>query len=383
MEVKVLCQCGSKYKFDVEPVNERMPWPVSCPSCGADGTAQANEIIAQTFAANPLAPAPAAPPMAVPLAMAAPPPPPPPAAPAPAPVAAAPAPGGLRINKPAPAPAPPPAAPPIGGFPPPPPPGGPQRFIPATGRPVLPAQKSSSDSKWKAIGGGAFGLVIIGFIVFKMIWRLARLSHAISQVASGGGELAAELKEVAEMNLTADNGVVLWVKHDDFRQVAQECVAYLQEKQHRNFQIVSPDKQEGNGAEYQVYPAHNGYVRIMAGLEWKEPAFEATAQHLSEKYTTMVFDEKDVDKTGAFIFGVYDSGTNVFHVRTVDVNDGGEKTKTENVEWAKAHGYKPNSHDNEYFDLLDANRLTKQFGMKFWDEEGNVPTNYIVVSAVN
>jgi hypothetical protein len=310
-------------------------------------------------------------------------PPPPALAPAAAP---APAPGGLRINRPAPAPA---AAPPptIGGAlpPPPPPPGGPPRFTPAAGRPIVPARQPVSESMWKKIGGGAFGAIIIGLIAFRWIYRIWRLSHAISSVASGeaGGELAADLKEIAEMNLQADNEVVLYVKHDDFREVAKDCMAYWQEKQHRNYHIVAPDKQEGNGAEYQVYPSHNGYVRIMAGLEWKDPMFESTAQHLSEKYNTMVFDEKDVDKTGAFIFGVYDSGTNVFQVHTVDINDGGEKTKTDNVEWAKAHGYKPHTHGNQYFDMLDANHLTKQFGMKFWDEQGQTPTNYIVVSAVN
>ncbi len=249
----------------------------------------------------------------------------------------------------------------------------------------MPQRQPASDSGWKKIGGGVFGALIVGLIAFRWIYRIWRLSHAISSVANGtvGGELAADLKEITEMNLQADNGVVLYVKHDDFREVAKECMAFWQGKQHRNFQIVAPDKQEGNGSDYQFYPSHNGYVRIMAGLEWKEPMFESTAQHLSEKYNTMVFDEKDVDKTGAFIFGIYESGTNAFHVRTVDAKDGGEKTKTENVEWAKAHGYKPNSHDNPYFDLLDANRLTKQFGMKFWDEQGEIPTNYIVVTAVN
>src|SRR6266436_860260 len=45
MEIKIICNCGTKYKFDVEPVEGRMPWPVRCPGCGVDGTAQANEII--------------------------------------------------------------------------------------------------------------------------------------------------------------------------------------------------------------------------------------------------------------------------------------------------------------------------------------------------
>src|ERR1051326_3048947 len=50
MEVKVQCDCGTRYKFDVEPVGGRMPGPVQCPSCQADGTAAAEAIIQQTLA---------------------------------------------------------------------------------------------------------------------------------------------------------------------------------------------------------------------------------------------------------------------------------------------------------------------------------------------
>ena len=235
---------------------------------------------------------------------------------------------------------------------------------------------------WKKIGGGAFGAIIIALIAFRWIRRIYLLGHAISGVTSGDSakEMATAFKEIAELNLTADNGVVLYVKHDDFREVARDCAAFWKDKQNRNFQIVNPDKEQG-GSEYQVYPAHNGYVMIMAGLDWKDPNFESTAQHLSEKYSTMVFDEKDVDKTGQFLFGVYDNGSNVFHARTVDISDGGDKTKCENVDWAKAHGYTPKSHGNQFFDIIDANRLTKEFGMKFYDQKGEIQTNYIVVQA--
>jgi hypothetical protein len=76
MELKVVCGCGQKYKFDVEPVNGRMPFTVNCPVCGVDGTQSANDILSQTSSSQ-------SPP--IPLTMAA------PAA-------------GLRINRPAPAP---------------------------------------------------------------------------------------------------------------------------------------------------------------------------------------------------------------------------------------------------------------------------------------
>lgn len=97
LPVKVVCRCGQKYSFEVEPYNGRMPQTIACPVCGADGTASANEIIARSLAAPPpprapgLAPAPALAPALAP-------------APAPVPV------GGTRLQA-APAPAPVAAAP--------------------------------------------------------------------------------------------------------------------------------------------------------------------------------------------------------------------------------------------------------------------------------
>jgi hypothetical protein len=99
MELKVVCQCGQKFKFDVEPVNGLMPFTVNCPVCGVDGTPAANKLLAEKYRSVP---------------------PPPPVSAAPAPfVASAPNPiaptapppplAGLRINREthtAPAPAP-------------------------------------------------------------------------------------------------------------------------------------------------------------------------------------------------------------------------------------------------------------------------------------
>jgi hypothetical protein len=49
MEIKLQCGCGTKYAFEVEPVNGCMPVRVQCPSCGTDGTFDANQIIARKF----------------------------------------------------------------------------------------------------------------------------------------------------------------------------------------------------------------------------------------------------------------------------------------------------------------------------------------------
>jgi len=47
MLIKLNCQCGTRFSFDVEPVNGRMPIRVACPSCGLDGTDAANDLIAK------------------------------------------------------------------------------------------------------------------------------------------------------------------------------------------------------------------------------------------------------------------------------------------------------------------------------------------------
>ena len=48
--VKIECECGQRYAFDVEPVDGRMPGLIACPTCGADGTPAANDSITRHFA---------------------------------------------------------------------------------------------------------------------------------------------------------------------------------------------------------------------------------------------------------------------------------------------------------------------------------------------
>ena len=45
--VKIICACGQKYAFDVQPVGGRMPAPVFCPVCGREGTGEAEQFIAR------------------------------------------------------------------------------------------------------------------------------------------------------------------------------------------------------------------------------------------------------------------------------------------------------------------------------------------------
>jgi hypothetical protein len=50
MEIKVKCVCGNVYSFEEVPVDGRLAFPVTCASCGADGTAGANNYIARKLA---------------------------------------------------------------------------------------------------------------------------------------------------------------------------------------------------------------------------------------------------------------------------------------------------------------------------------------------
>jgi uncharacterized protein YxjI len=70
MEIKILCGCGTKYKFDVEPVNGRMPVAAICPGCGTNGTFEANRQIAERLGAASQTPPPPAPAVSQPPAVA-------------------------------------------------------------------------------------------------------------------------------------------------------------------------------------------------------------------------------------------------------------------------------------------------------------------------
>lgn len=54
--VKIECDCGQHYAFDVEPEDGRMNASVACPACGVDGTNAANAIIAAQLSSTTSAP---------------------------------------------------------------------------------------------------------------------------------------------------------------------------------------------------------------------------------------------------------------------------------------------------------------------------------------
>jgi len=141
MELKVVCYCGQKYKFDAEPVSGRMPYAVCCPVCGMVGTVLANQLISERLSSSAPPPMPA---MAAPAMV----------APAPIPAAPASVGSGLKINmaRPAAPAVPPPLA--LGSAMPPPLP--PQRSV----APVRPAVAAKAEPKEFSMGLGILGAIL-------------------------------------------------------------------------------------------------------------------------------------------------------------------------------------------------------------------------------
>jgi hypothetical protein len=323
MEIKLVCACGTKFKFDVEPVNGRMPAHVSCPGCGADATAEANEVIRQAL---PTPPEPADVPVGVPAG------------------------GGLRINRPAPAYEPPP--PPV--------------YAPA------PAPSFHSEPKSKkrlaTILTAVAAIAVIAFGGWKFGTKWYKRIKTVVDIAS-------VIKELSDTNVPPSNfwyedSVVVFVRHTNHLEVAEACKTYWKEKLHKNLTVSESGEREKAG-EYDLIPAHNGYVRIIGEVEWPAAQFEGLSQYLSQKFDTLVFELQEVDFSGAYHFGVYEKGARKFHAR-MDVkmvkNEPEEKVTVENKEWAIANGYKPGENGFDDFYLDDADEITQRLGMKLWDE---------------
>jgi hypothetical protein len=190
MELKVACDCGQKYKFDVEPVEGRMPFTVNCPACGVDGTAAANQLLVQHLAS--------AAPASVMTA-------------SPAPSAA----GGLRINRPAPAP----AAPPSFASPVVPPPLSASALAPAS-RPGIPIRNLVSPPvKAKppynlslSILGAVFGAAVGGALVYGFfLWtdhRMPWMGTCIGLVAGLSSRLLGRGGDTTSGGIAATLSVV-------------------------------------------------------------------------------------------------------------------------------------------------------------------------------
>src|SRR5262245_49113719 len=395
MEVKVTCNCGTKYKFDVEPVHGRMPMQVNCPSCGDDGTAQANEILRQAFSTRPASSPPAG---TIPVAV---------AVPRTVPAAALPLPttaaAPLLSSTPPPIPviparpqaAPPPSAPPspgLGPIPTAPPIGyamtasAPSPHAPAQpppppmpAAPVAPFPVAAPPAKPKSALPKVLTIVLIVLCLGFGIWRLgsrwAKRFKAVADIASAIGEASHQAAKGEPKNLTEDDCVILFIRHTNHVDVAEACKVYWKEKLHKTLTVTeSLDTAEQEG-EYSVLPEHNGYVRLISTRDWPPEQFEGVAKDLSQKLDTMVLEMTSEHVADTYHFGAYEQGARKFHAQ-MDVkmgkDDFDEIVTTEGDDWAIAHGYKPGPDGFKSFDLADADKITQSVGLKLWDEKEGV-----------
>jgi hypothetical protein len=345
MEIKILCPCGTKFSFDVEPVNFRMPAPVACPACGADATEQANSILREKSSPSQSTAAPA----------------PPSSPPGPAPT-----PAGLRITR---------HATPTtqtlsaeGPQPEPPPP----RPLPFRPEPTLKEEESTSPLV-KALATIAL-LALIGFGLWKFghKWykRLDLVAKVATAVAEAGVDQGGADSEGAR-NLWYDNCAMLFVKHTNQMEIAEVCRAFWNEKLHKRLTVLNTAQDAEGPGEYELMAPHHGWVRILGSHEWPVPQHEALVQYLSQKYSTLVFEWRSESFADTYHFGVYDQGTRKFHAQ-MDIkmtqNDEKEVVTMEGNDYAKSIGYKPGKEGYKDFSVLDADKITRLLGMKLWDE---------------
>jgi hypothetical protein len=335
MELKIYCACGAKYKFDVEPVNGRMPHRVHCPVCGVEGAESANAILQQPVDASALATEP------------------PPAAPVST---------GLRIRPTeshAAAPAPQPVAP-----------------APFPGNFSAPLPKKNVAGTLKT----AFGLILAALVVLGLGFKWYRRISGITRTAItlGGGTSAEE-----NFNLTLDDGVLMFVKHTNHMEVAQACGNFWTNKLSRGLSLLTTNSApQWSERDYAVVAAHNGYVRIYGGRRWPEKEFDALSQFLSQTFNTIVVENEENDFSGAFVFAVYESGERkLFAKKTVKINtakdDVDETVTVEGKEYALAQGFKPDPKDG--WDDFDGEVITKRLGVKMWDEKEDAAVDFVLL----
>src|SRR5260370_35228463 len=265
MDIKLICNCGTKYEFDVEPVHGRMPAPVNCPSCGADGTALANEYIQRSLAPAPT-PSPARAPAPIRVTV-------PPLAPA------------LRINRPA--SPPPPESPPDD-------PGTealPQQTVagdaaaaPIAGRPprrIAPASRADAEPKGRVVQ--VLTLIVSTVLIVFGAWKFGdkwfRRLGIVSDIARAAGE--ASLKDATEpqgaKNLRTDNCSIAFIRTTNDYQVADACQQYWKEEWNKKVMVINSPKEATENGEYELTSAYNGYVSLLGSHEKAYPELEGLA----------------------------------------------------------------------------------------------------------
>jgi hypothetical protein len=334
MDIKVLCPCGTKYQFPVEPVNGGLPHPIACPVCGADNTEAGNAAILSGLAAEP----------------------------APIPTATA-LPSGIRISAQ-------PAA---------------QSHAPHTqsaaptafpmSQPVRKRGSGTAD-KAKKIGGLAVTtvLVIFGACVLYNKWskRVGGVANLVSAIAgsdeSGSGDTR------IRWTLPDDDAGVMLVKSVDYTSVAKAFVAAYSQVTKQNLTIATASDEFDEEASFAICPARKGAVSIMGPMEWPEPQASALGAALSKQLNTIVVVALMGDDAETGLVSIYESGERRFFLKRwyqiASLSEDGLKEfmERDGEGWATEHGYVPSpakvlTGDTDAIPFEDVNDLVLKLGM--------------------
>jgi hypothetical protein len=376
MEIKVICECGTKYAFDVVPVDGHMPQAVKCPVCGANGTAQANAAIREALGIADR------PPVATVSAETV------PAEPTPAPAPSAPAakPGAVRLSvqRPAAAPASHGEAVTVASF------------RPGAAAPVAQEASASGGTVWAARGKKALQLAWKGVLV--LLCGLAMLAgfggkkgrglRAVTRIASSVIRANAADDETM-VNLDCEDGVLLLIKHTNETEVAEACTGYWQDTHKKKVTFVATNildllKDENEENEpIVIFPAYHGCVQILGGLKWPKEDFEKLTGHLAQKFNTVGVAAREVEASGGYSFGVFEGGEKKFHAEMEmtgeSLKDSRPSVTVEGEQWAREHGYKPGKDGFKRFRLADADRITRRLGFHM---EDHGPERVFVMSEI-
>lgn len=332
MDIKVLCPCGAKYQFPVEPVNGLLPQSIACPVCGADNTDLGNAAIQAKLASEPVA-APAA----------------------------TPAPPGLRVTAH-------PATPPL------PSPARPVMATPFPGVGQPPKRGQTTFEKAKKIGSTIVTvvLVVIGAYALYTKWskRVGRVSNLVSALTGSD-----ESSSSAHWTLPADSGSAMLVKASDHSKVAEMFAATYAETAKQTLNVLpATDELGDDDSGFLVFPSHKGAVEIIGPTEWAEPQASAMGAALSKQLNTFVVVSLMGDDAESGEVSIYENGERRFRLkrwyRITKLSEDGIKEfmEREGEAWAAQHGYVPGpakvlTGDTEAMPFEDVNDLVVKLGM--------------------
>lgn len=372
MEIKVQCDCGQKFKFDVEPVNGQVPFVVKCPVCGMDGTARANVILQQLLPPTPIASTIAPPPISIAASSPAPAPAPTQAfAPAPAPIR----PAGLSINRLPPA----------------------QQAAPAAPFAFTPIQSDAEDEtepevsvKMREITLGWKTWLVVGVVIVvglvgsykKWSKKFTLVKDIVGLVSdiSGGGISATDgfYYYGHEETVFSEDDHVLLVQSTNAAVVATTVAEYWaeQSKERLSSTTITNYEQISDEARFVILPERQGGVRVEVDYfsdEQHAKKVDSLTKALSGRLSTLAVCEvtdlagSEEEDASTYSMIIYQRGEKMFqfdHRVRFRGRSVKETSRVTGEAWAKEMGFRPGLGGFSAFSLEDAEKLAQLAGFK-------------------